>query len=280
MKYYHQFFGLEIETSSSKLKKKIKSLQKLYGKIPDTICNFCPKKKSVEADCCNHFSPPMYFVEFLSIIKELERWPAERRMELLADCYRSYLAPDIKRPCVLLDNTLCSIYMSRPFSCRMYGQYPKEEWQNRLKVVADEWGISEDEVPMNKQCGEPNVTLANVKLKPLTVREENDIFKEIAQIDVQIVAEFLLAEGYNYDKKLDFANNLVFSASTYLPFDAHFILLYSGPDNLEKLTELRLHYREKYKQFKAGDIDDSELKELENQLEDFIKIMENSIIQI
>lgn len=279
MNYFHQHFGLEIDTNSVKIKKKIKKLQKLYEKIPATICNFCPKKKTVEADCCKHFSPPMYFIEFLDILRIIEKWSEEKRNDLLSECYQSYANPDIVRPCALLNETLCSIYEGRPFSCRMYGQYPKEEWANRLKTVSSEWEVPIEEIPMNEQCGEPNVSFAKKKIKTLTVGEENKIFKEIANFDAQVVTDCLLSD-VSVDKKREFANELVFSAATYMPFDAHYILLYSGPDQLDQLTEIRFLLQQKNKKFKAGEIDEAELRKVENQVEDFISAVKNNILTL
>lgn len=275
MQYFHSFFGIELNTGSIKFKRKIKKLKKLYDKIPATKCNFCPGKTSVEADCCKHFSPPMYLSEFLAISKEIESWPVEDRKSLLLACYRSYLNPHIVRPCPLLVGNDCSVYKSRPFSCRMYCQYPKEEWAQRLKTVSEDWDVPIKDIPMNEQCSEPNVSFSKKHTKPLTVKEENAIFRGIASLDIEVLAENFLVKNEN---NRDVAKDLVFeSASTYMPFDAHYILMYSGADQLEKLTDIRLLLQQKNKDFKEGEIEKSELEELEQQVEEFIGALENSI---
>ena len=660
MNYFHHHFGLEVNTNSIKIKKKLKKLQKLYSKIPPTICNFCPKKKTVEADCCKHFSPPMYFVEFLDILKTIEKWEPEDRSSLLSSCWRTFLNIDIVRPCVLLDQTLCSIYEARPFSCflpgtfvltnsggkniedvrpgeyvltidgtwkkvlkhleqhyegniekisckgsleefctsdhkiyaakssdkkpklldrsqwteasdlivkksrkqghyfyypnflfertdkdsfidvfnfiggqkiknrvypvslnidkenlfgqdkqiaslpseikldddilwligiylaegssnksnvrfslhsketdisqkivnigkkigvtqtihvdgnkmavvlnssllgrlmtklcgqyaankkiseylfrkcdnemllkiaeawnegdgnkslhptlrfhsttssrflafqmyfilmsngmipflyvdsrenrdgdfyilkiytngskdkgqgishkiekegifsplktketsyyegpvinleveenhnyvtlsglkkncRMYSQYPKSEWKNRLETVSKQWDVPVSEIPMNEQCGEPNVSFVKKKDKELTVKEEDQIFKDIANLDVQLIADCVLGLEGSFDDKVKFAEELVYTAETYMSFDAHYILLYAGPENFNILSQMKSSLQEKHKQFKSGDIEESELKEFEKHVEDFVITVENNILTI
>jgi len=277
MYFVNELLGIEFNTLSLKTKNILKKLQKQYDKIPATVCHFCPQKMTVEADCCKHFSPPMYLSEFVAILKIVEKWNQEEKLDLLSSCFESFVNHDIVRPCPLLgaDNR-CKIYQSRPANCRFYGQYSDPEWQKRLKKVSEEWEISIDEIPMKKQCGCPNVDFSRKDAKSLALKEENDIFEEIAELDV----EFLEENAIIKNGLTNFERDLVYSGKTYLSFDAQYLLIFIGPDNLEKLADMRAILREKNKQLKAGKIKEEEFLEIENQVESFLSLIKNNIVNI
>lgn len=265
MEFIHPHFAIKIDTESEDFIKKKKELEVLYNKIPATICNFCPKKKEVEADCCKHFSPPMYLLEFLNVFEDIDKLKKDQKIELIVGCVKSFLNPDIVRPCVLLNGILCSVYKSRPFSCRFYGQYPKAEWKKRLETISSEWGIPVDDIPMKDQCGKPNVTYEKNNQKPIGVKKENDIFKDIAKLDVKLFS----------DKKI--GESIVYSSKTYLPFDMHYLLLMMGPDYLEELASIKILLINKKEGVKNGSSDPIDLMKFEKEVKDFIQEFENSL---
>jgi Fe-S-cluster containining protein len=277
MHFFNELFGIECDTASMKNKRILKKLNRYYEKIPATVCNFCPTKLSVEADCCKHFSPPMYLAEFISALKIIEKWSKDDKMDLLSACFESFINPDIVRPCPLLgSDNKCQIYSARPFSCRMYGQYPKSEWEKRLKQVSKDWEVSEDEIPMKDQCGCPNVDFLKKNIKPLTVEEENNIFQGITDLDIETVKENALLKSIDGN----FERDIVYGGKTYMPFDTHYLLMFVGPDNLEKLADMRSILFEKKKQLKAGEIQEQDLVDARNQVEDFLSLMKNNIINL
>ncbi len=264
MHFVHNFFGISIDTELEELKNNFQKLENLYKKIPNTICLFCPKKTTVEADCCKHFSPPMYLIEFINSLKEIQLLSKEDENKLLFSCYKSFLNPNIIRPCVLLKDTLCSIYSTRPFSCRVYPSYPKKEWENRLNTVAKEWNIPISEIPMKDQC--PNVKVKGMPNK-LTAKDENEIFKNICDIDITL-----------FDSP-EFGQELAYSAATYLPFDAHYLLMKIGADKLEELSDIRSLLIKEKEDMLLKNTDSIRLKRLENEVEDLLKDVWNNIAQ-
>ena len=262
MKFVHPHFNNEIDLEDLIVTSAFRKLQDLYQKIPATKCLFCPKKKTVEADCCETFHPPFFLTEFLNAFRETKKWPKEKQYDLYITCIKTFLNPEIHKPCALLDKPLCSVYMGRPFSCRMYGQYSQKEWAGRLENVKKALGLEKEEIPMYEQC--PNVEATGT---PKTISKEMSdyVFDSIQKLDRKLFQ----------DEKV--AKELEKTAATYLTFDAHYILLHAGPELLETLTDIRLGLKDNRDKFKAKEIDEKELEKAENSIKEFIKIIENSI---
>ena len=277
MKFEHPHFGLELDTESEESKEAFKNLQKIYSGIPATICHFCPKKKQVEADCCRHYSPPMYLIEFLQALSIIEDKNDKEKDQILVDCVHNYINADVIHQCPLLkEDNACSVYEARPFSCRMYGQYPSQEWKRRLKTVSEQLGISADKIPMKDQCGDPNVTLKGKKVKYLTLIEENKLFRQIPKLDIEVFKSSL---GIDDETAQDMVYESMDSPPlTYLPFDAHYILVRLGPENLETFTQVRSLLIEKNRKKDLSDTDSLDFIKIKSNVQDFIKNIENQIL--
>ena len=137
MRFFHPEYEIFLKTDDLTAYKAYGDLKRLYKKIPNAVCIKCPKKKSIEADCCKTFSPPMMLVEFLNILDEIEKTLCkEKKTELIIKCIKSVLNINISKKCVLLSkNNKCICYNRRPMNCRMFGLYTKEEWSDRLKKL-------------------------------------------------------------------------------------------------------------------------------------------------
>lgn len=255
MKFFHSHFQINIDTDDFTLL--FNKINSQYDRIPATKCLFCPSNKSVVATCCKVYHPPMFLAEFLQILLIIVNWSDDRRKQLLIKCFESYLNPELAKPCVLLDGYLCSVYKARPTSCRLYSQYSSKSWSDRLKNVKNILGIEDKSLlPMNgEQC--QNIEFTGNQ-KRLSRGDEDEIFARIQAQDVKLF----------HDKKIGL--DLVYSSATYLPFDAHYLLISTGPDNLETLTDIRTKLDNARKDFAKEYISKEELDKVEESVKDFL----------
>ncbi len=140
-----------IDISQSNLEGPFISLKILHEGMP--VTSGCEKCKEVNGDefdwCCKTQSPSMYYVEFLKIFKEMgENWTDQQKTDVLLRSVRNYLDNAINKGCVFYDNG-CTVYNSRPLSCRLYGVIPKETWDKRWETLKKRQGDKFDSRP---QC--------------------------------------------------------------------------------------------------------------------------------
>jgi len=230
MKFEYHACDRMLDTNSKEAKEKYETLRKLYKKIPPTKCLVCPGKKGVEADCCKTFSPPLLLVEFMAILDQLEDQTEEEAKDLLFRCHESFLDPGFTKKCVLLEGLLCSVYQARPYSCRMFGVTPHEEWVERLGKKAEETGLPSEEIPFAEQCEGIKIKKKS-KIKKISKESSNLIYKAIHDLDISLFEDFYLGEG------------VVMGSMTYLPFDAHYLSVFIGPESLDILADIKIDLR-------------------------------------
>ena len=262
MKITHPTYGIVIDTNSEEVKSLFDRLNTIYKEIPKTTCVMCPNKTCVEADCCKTFSPPILLIEFLNILCLLEKKSisAQEKRKLLYDCFKSFLNIESEKPCILLNETLCSIYSAAPFACRMFGLYDNEEWSKRLKNYSKELKLPEDKVPFFEQCKGINLK-PKQKNKRISRKTSDILYRQIHEIDVDLFGK----------DKADGAE-IVFSSMTYIPFDAHFLAIQIGPEKLDQLAEMRI----KAKKLKDSE-NFSEYLSYKKNIQDFLKEIERQV---
>lgn len=103
-------------------------LQKVYNLIPHGSCTGC-------SSCCME-SVNTFYIEYLNIYKYLEDNQTLKN-ELLPKILKFYFLELIKKmPCPFLsDDNKCTIYEVRPLTCRLFGYWEKEEYENNYKKV-------------------------------------------------------------------------------------------------------------------------------------------------
>ena len=256
MKFNYHICDRELDTKSKEVSVLFEKLQEVYKKIPPTRCHACPGKDGVEADCCNVFSPPILLIEFMAILNELENQTEEEVKELIYKCYESFLEPSIVKRCVLLDGKKCTVYDVRPFSCRMFGVTSPVEWKKRLAKMSESVGIPEKSIPFAEQC-------RGIKVKPkgkpriISTEMSNFVFRVIHDLDIKLF------------KDADLGRYFVMDSLTYVPFDAHYLLLFIGPDNLDTLASIKIDLRKS----KVSGNEEEYKKKLDNVEEFLRKIM-------
>jgi len=234
MNLIHNGYGINIDPSSLECIKIYGKLEDLYRRIPKTKCFQCPNKTCVEADCCKTFSPPMLLIEFTQIMRIVSEQTEDEKKNLYYKCFESFLDPGFIKPCPLLDKDYqCSVYASRPFSCRMFGLYDKNEWDERLKSVSLEIGKKKEDVPFNKQCDGVKVKKKQ-KIKTISRISSDWIFKQIHELDIELFPENVKRQ----------ATDIVMGSYTYLPFDAHHLLMSIGQQKLDDLSVIKIKSRQ------------------------------------
>ena len=259
MKFQYHACDNMLDTDSETSKKKYEELRNLYKQIPPTKCLVCPGKEGVEADCCKTFSPPLLLVEFLAIMDQLKDQTEEEKKDLLFRCYQSYLDPGFTKKCVLLNGLLCSVYPARPYNCRMFGVTPHEEWEKRSKDRGEETGLSPEEVPFSKQCDGMKIKKKS-PIKKISKETSDKIFKTIHDLDISLYKDRFFGKG------------VVMESMTYMPFDAHYLSVFIGPEHLETLADIKMGLRNSKKEGNEGDY----LNKLKN-VQEFLKQVKEQI---
>jgi Fe-S-cluster containining protein len=138
-----QVFGVNL--SSNQIPSMILEVQKIQNKVPESKCLGCPSRggigNEVVADCCRKASPPLYYIEFLSVLQHIETtWNKKERADLLMSCFRTFLNVEEEKPCVLLnlETSACRVYRKRWTNCRTYGMVTEKDWEARAKFVVSE----------------------------------------------------------------------------------------------------------------------------------------------
>lgn len=268
MNFVHPFFKNKINTDSKKVKALFKELNHVYSQLPVTKCIHCPGKSGVEADCCKVFSPPMLLIEFLNIITEVETWSKNKQDQLLYDCFESFVNPDYSKPCIMLNNVLCSVYKHRPLSCYLFGTYSDEEYLERSKNVQIELDLEPSQIPFFEQCKNLEPIKGHC---PVSKIKSDTLFKKIHKLDIELFE----------DKKL--GEQIVMSSATYMTVDAHYLCIKTGDANLELLATLKSQLRilkNKINSDKSNVSNQLEFSKKESQVKDFLSELRKSIISL
>lgn len=266
MKIIHPFFGIQIDTKSRLTKQLVSKLNDFYSKIPKTKCINCPGQKTVEAECCKAFSPPILLIEFISSLRNIEKWEEDKRKKLFIRSLKSYLNSDNARLCSLLGNNKCLVYEQRPLSCRLFAMYTDEEWNERLKSVSTELEIEEKDVPFFNQCRnirilDPKKTQNNSVPKEVS----DDIFESMHSLDIK------LFQDQQYGKKI------VMSSLTYTPFDAHFLAITLGKERFEQIGIMKERSASIKRKFNSKILSKKDLENDKNGVKVFIETIEKQI---
>lgn len=125
------------------------------SKVPPTTC-------SHRGECCRAGCPNMYYSEYLAMADLVSGWSREDRIEVILDCLRRYLKPQVvddPKPCLFLAESSgdvsgcsCKVYAVRPLKCRLYGQIPEKLYRKNVLSVAREMGVDKESVPLCVQC--------------------------------------------------------------------------------------------------------------------------------
>jgi Fe-S-cluster containining protein len=181
-------------------------LQGIYNDQIDlsTTCNH-------KCECCRTAMPMHNYCEFVNIISKLwEELDNKEKLNLIITSieyffsveYKKWAEKSLIKPCMLLDDGtgLCKIYKRRPLSCRMYGLWPKEDYEKRVdrfEKIYSQYGLKREDLPLNKQC---SFVKRIDDSKPITTEVINGLFKQLDELDGKIgnFSELQISQKENY----------------------------------------------------------------------------------
>ena len=102
--------------------------------------------------------------------------------------FEKYGIETLVKPCVFLNkiDNLCKIYENRPVSCRMYGLWPKEEYESRVarfEKAYSKFGLTKEDLPLHKQCDK--VVRTDVS-KELTKEIIEKMYADLNKLDLKV----------------------------------------------------------------------------------------------
>lgn len=135
--------------------------------------------------CCQVACPQMNHSEFLVIVDSLYRREAKvDRAEVLKASVRYFFSNSLIKPCPLLVNGRCSVYEERPLACRLYGQWPDDMYDDRVKGFIKSTGLKKEEIPLNTQC--QFVKPVDKDRVPISRKDIEEMFKAIDTLDMNV----------------------------------------------------------------------------------------------
>ena len=211
-----------IDTSENSIRGPLVSLNILYKEMPETQgCEKCEEINGSEKTwCCRSQNPSMWYVEFLNVWEKAQNWNKEKKINLILRAIRNYLSNKLSKGCIFFDDG-CTAYESRPFSCRMYGVVPKENWDKRWDNLKERQG---DKFEAKQQC---SLVSAKSGTAP-TAKDEDEWFKHTVKCEKRIGITPDLIKSYDLP------------GGTYRTFHDHLLIELYSPEFLNKLTVVRM----------------------------------------
>lgn len=211
-------FGAQVTEDA--LRRPMISLKVLYDSMPSTFgCENCTSHYGEDAIwCCKSMNPSMYYVEFIKVWQQVQKWSKANKRDLLVRAITNYLDTGTQKGCIFWDNK-CLVYNDRPFACRMYGVIPQDSWDKRVKSLRNREG---EDFPIRPQC---NKVMSSI---PITENDENKWFEHSRK------CEEMLGVGKEYIKLHDIPGG------SYRTFHDHLLLEILEPEALNRLTKVKI----------------------------------------
>jgi Fe-S-cluster containining protein len=147
--------------------------------------------------CCKVAMPQIHYSEFLNIVDTIwNAYKKEELMDLIGTSIEYYFYHDyakfgmkhLIKPCMFLnkETNLCKIYEKRPLSCRIYGLWPKEEYEKRVDSFVSyysQYGLTRDDIPLAKQCDKVKRVDES---KELSMDVINSLYAKLDSVDVSV----------------------------------------------------------------------------------------------
>ena len=181
--------------------------------------------------CCKVAMPQMNYSEFVQLATELwENSTSERKKEIICTSieyffrneYEKWGMDSLIKPCQFVGKYgQCTVYKTRPLSCRTYGLWPEEEYERRVDKFEEaykKYGLTRNDLPLAKQC--KMIRRADGSTE-LSMDELNSLFKQIDDLDKKVG---------------NFSNLQVKNKENYRAFHDWLLLKVFGEDWLTMLT--------------------------------------------
>jgi len=205
----------------------IDKLNKIYKEIPSTsgCMENISKENGCGAHCCKFNNPSVLYVEFQNSLQNiLKNWDIEDILKLLESACRTYLNNSVSKACIFWDkdSKLCKQHDHTPYSCKIYGITPKEEFEPkyiRLKILYQD-----------------NIT-AVIKDQCNLIKTEDNSTVTKKQVDQW------WEDLKDLEKEIGFKNSDINDEDegTYKTFHDHFLLYFLPDKTLKELTNLKIN---------------------------------------
>lgn len=182
--------------------------------------------------CCKVAMPQINYSEFVQIATEVwQNFSQIEKVEIICKSIEYFFRNEYEKwgkdifikPCMFLDQetNLCKIYENRPISCRLFGLWPKEEYEKRVDKFEEAYkgyGLKREDLPLHKQC------------------DKVERIDKSVPLDMPMI-ESLYEKLDNLDKKVgDFSDTQVKGKENYRTFHDWLLLKIFGEDWLIDLT--------------------------------------------
>lgn len=201
-----------------------KSTRRNLKSALDSIYNIVnlDTKMSCQCVCCKTSCPTLYYSEFLQIISEIWRtWTEEEKTNLICKSVEYFFKNEFEKwgiqtlvkPCMLQDDKgLCKSYSNRQLNCRIFGLWPKEEYEQRVEKFAkayEKFGLKKEDLPLYFQC--PSVERLD-NSQELTLEVINDMYKKLENLDKRVgtFSDLQISQKHNYRSFHDWVMYKVF----------------------------------------------------------------------
>jgi Fe-S-cluster containining protein len=164
-------FYRSIKSDDTSVLNAFKKLKNIYKSIPDTkgCLKNISKKKGCGAYCCAFQSPQLLYIEFLYIWQFIKNQNDNSYLcDLIERSMLNVVKGRMTKGCIFFnkDNNQCEIHNIRPYSCRVYGITPKEEFQPRYEKMKEIYkgvpgAIVKDQCNLIKTSNGEKVTIFN-----------------------------------------------------------------------------------------------------------------------
>lgn len=194
------------------------------GSLETVCCRQC--------GCCRVACPQMKYSEALRIVNKIwNSWTKEEKTELLAICVEYFFSRSLIKPCPMLTGSSCRVYQDRPLNCRLYGLWPNETWEKRVKKLSEQLDLEIEKIPLNVQC--PYVKLSNGT--PLNEKQIQSMFDALDSLDRVILSEGK-TEGNAYKKAIGMTRN----NWNYRTIHDWILFFFWGEERLAQMTDIAI----------------------------------------
>jgi len=181
--------------------------------------------------CCKVAMPQMNYSEFVQLATDLwSKANKDKKIDVICKSieyffrneYEKWGMDSLVKPCQFVGKYgLCTVYENRPLSCRAYGLWPEEEYEQRVdrfEEAYSEHGLTRDDLPLSKQC--KMIRRADGSTE-LTMEELDSLFDQLDALDKKVG---------------DFSNLQIKSKENYRTFHDWLLLKVFGEEWLTMLT--------------------------------------------
>ena len=215
--------------------------------------------------CCNVAMPAMNYSEFVQIVTGL--WgnlSKDEKISIICTSveyffkneYSKWDKDSLVKPCMLLGSDgLCKCYSDRPLNCRLYGLWPKEDYERRVdkfESAYSQYGLKREDLPLNTQC--PYVKRVDETV-PLTIDLINELFKKIDNLDKDTggFSTLQVEQKENYRTFHDWLLLKVYG-ERWLTILTTFILAATREQMEDQILQLKISIRESFSKSDIPDI--------------------------